>query len=235
MDTPNPLADYPLKEGRLEKWLLNFAETKEKIEAFPNVRNCLDELRQAGADPDIVLSGIVLMYPGAVPSTKRQLKAVSTRLTRMANRLERISREVEGIVSDPLTHSAFWKAVLLETGTDFTETEKSWGDARYRCNAFKLFVNFFRAEAKALREIIRVYESARRSDSLGPVLRYVKQTTGQYHDERMADLLQAAHDALGVEACFSAEQLRKLRQRKLPDVVRRRKPKTGLSEFYGGL
>jgi hypothetical protein len=47
------------------------------------------------------------------------------------------------------------------------------------------------------------------------LLEYVKIKTGSYHDEWMANLLQAAHDALGKKANFSAESLRKLRQRKI--------------------
>jgi hypothetical protein len=233
MDAPNPLADYFLKEERLIAWLLEFAEKRRKIEAFPNVRKCLDELRQAGADPDMVLTGIVLIYPGAVASTKRQFKALSARLTNLADRLERIYQEVEAVVSDPLTHSVFWRSILLEKDMNLTATEKRRGGARYLCNTFRVFVNFFRAEAKAFRELGRLYETTRTSDGLGPVLRYVKQSTGQFHDGCMADLLQAAHDALGVKANFSAEQLRKLRQRKFPDLIRKQILPEFADEFLG--
>jgi hypothetical protein len=70
---------------------------------------------------------------------------------------------------------------------------------------------------------------------LGPILRHVKETTGEFHDELMADLLQGAYDALGARESFSAEKLRKLRQRKLPEIVRKRKVYSGLDQLYGTL
>jgi hypothetical protein len=229
----SPLLEHFLQEERLAKWLIDLIERKQKIAAFPNVRYRLDELQKAGADPEFVLIGLVLIFPAAVPSTKRLLKERRTRLIRLADRLERMAQEVERIVSDPLMHSLFWRTMLLENGADFTATEKRCWGARKFCNSFKVFINFFRTESKAFQEMARTYEDARTNDGIVPVLKYVKQSTGKFHDDCMADLLQAAHDAFGVEATFSAEMLRKLRQRKSPELIRKRNVHTGLEGLFG--
>ena len=222
MEAPNAVMDYLLQEGRLIKWLLDFAERRERIAAFPNVGKRLDELRDSGADPVMVLTGLAMIYPGAGPSTKRQFKAARKRLLDLANRLEKVAKEVELTVSDPLIYSEVWKILCIEYGTDFTHAEKTAAGARYYCKWLTIFVNFFRGEAEAFREMGRAYD-ARRDNGIVPVLRYVKESTGKFHDDCMADLLQATHDAFGVDAKFSAEALRKLRQRKSPELVKKRK------------
>jgi hypothetical protein len=229
MDRPNVIMEHLLKEDRLLKLLKGYEDKMQKIWSSPMVPQLLDDLSEAGADPDTILFGLVIFAPDAVASFKKQFKGAHQRLSNLADRFERVSNEVEALVSDPLSHSLFWKAILFESNPDFAATEKRCGGASLLCKRLRVIVNFLRAEAKEFQTMGRDYEHFRQIDGLGPVLKYVKNATGQFHDERMADLLQAAHDALGVKANFSAEQLRKLRQRKFPDVVRKRR----ISPLYG--
>jgi hypothetical protein len=231
MDASYSMAEYLSHDGRLAKWAKDFIERKKKIEAFPKVCCCLAELQNAGADPQTLLSLLTMIFPGAVPKTKKQFKALRERLTSLANRLESLAKEVEAVTSDPLNHSGFYRTLLLEQNKDFSATEKTIGGARYLCNSFKVFVNYFRAEAKAFQELASTYKDARMSEGIVPVLKYVKQSTGEFHDECVANLLQAAHDAFNVKATFSGPILRKLRQRKSPEMVRKRRAPSYLEHF----
>jgi hypothetical protein len=97
--------------------------------------------------------------------------------------------------------------------------EKRRTGATAFCKRLRVIVNFLRAEAAVFRTLGSDYENSVQIDRLGQVLRYVKNSTGKPHDETMADLLQATYVVLGVEEEFSAPKLRKLRQRKFPDIV----------------
>jgi hypothetical protein len=201
----------------LLKWALNFVETGKKIKSAPGVRQRLDELQHAGADPEAVVHGIILStQAGAVATTCTQLKQLATQLTRLAKRLERIGREVEATVSDPWCHSAFWRTLLIEGSQDFTAVQERWDGAHQATRRIRAFVGFFHAEAKAIKSIsklFREYGKKSRGEVRVRLSRHVKRVTGQYHDECMAELLQTAYDVMGIKGNFSSEQVRQLRSR----------------------
>lgn len=235
MESPDEFfAKRGVTKEQFIKWVLDFGKRRERIESFPIVRQRLNELKRAGADPEMILTGIVLMYPGARIATKRQLQQLRKRLTSLANRLEKLYADVQATVSNPLCHSKFWEITLVEMNLDFTAMEKRWAGTQHYANWFKVFKNYFRAEAKAIADLWRIYEKPRITDGLGPVLRYVKQATGKNHDKCMADILQGAYNALGAEGSFSAEQLKKTRQRYFRELIRAPKP-SGLEALYGML
>ena len=232
MDRPNVVLEYLFeKDERLLAVIKDIVEKMLKIKSSPMVPQILEDLRQAGADPQVILLGLIKFSPDGVPRFKKQFRDSARRLTNLAARYERISSEVEAFMTDPLSHSLFWKALLFELkNPDFTPMEKRCGGARVFCNRLRVVTNFLRAEAGVYRTMARDYEGFCEAEGLGPVLKYVKNATGHFHDDKMADLLQAAHDALGVDAIFSAEKLRKLRQRKFREVVKTRK--TALPHDY---
>ena len=233
MGQPNIVLEHAIKTGHLLKWLDGMVTRQDELRSFPGVQKNLDELKEAGADPEMVLCGLMLLSPKAAGSYKKQFAEAHKRLSTLASRFERISKEVEALVSDPLSQSAFWKALLFEPNPDFTLMERRCGGATIFCKRLKVIVNFLRAEAKVFRTLGSDYERFAQIDRLGPVLRYVKNSTGEFHDDEMADLLQAAHDALGVQAEFTAEGLRKLRQRKFPDLVQKREQSAPSDEWLG--
>ncbi len=156
MDASYSMTEYLSQDGRLAEWAKDFIEREQKIEAFPNVSNCLNKLMTEGADKQIVLFLLAMIFPGAVPKTKKQFKELRKRLTSLAKRLETLAKEVEAVTSDPLNHSGFYRTLLLEQNKDFSATEKTIGGASYLCNSFKVFVNYFRAEAKAFSQVLNV-------------------------------------------------------------------------------
>jgi hypothetical protein len=90
-----------------------------------------------------------------------------------------------------------------------------------------------RAEARRFGALRKKYQPLHHDAYLGLLLKYVKESTGKPHDDEMADLLQAAHDALGAKAIFTAEMLSKVRQRRFPDLVRKRKQPVFSDDWLG--
>lgn len=232
----NPFASFYLQFSRLEntkrfKWPPDF---ETKFRAAPGVETRLEELKQAGADPEAVVTGIVFVFPalayrrrGAIARTRKQLKQLQTQVTRLANDLKRIEWRVRAAVSNPLSNAAFWRSSLLNGPKDLTAFHEKWTAARRRTREIEALVHYFRSEADSIKSIPeqwQEYEESNSLEELRRLLRYIKRTNGQHHDDRMADLLQAACNVLGIKASpddvLTAEGIKKLRQRKLHDLIR---------------
>jgi hypothetical protein len=57
-----------------------------------------------------------------------------------------------------------------------------------------------------------------RRREIGVLVRYVRQKTGRNCDEEIARLLTDAHVAVGSKKTFRADQVKKLRQRHVPEI-----------------
>jgi hypothetical protein len=84
-------------------------------------------------------------------------------------------------------------------------------------------INLLRSDAKVFGEMSRIYSRWKRDIFLKALLRYIKESTRRRHFKAMANLLQAAHESLGVDKTFSEEQLRILIRRNYPELTRKRK------------
>jgi hypothetical protein len=214
--------------------MLYLFERMLKILSYPIVRQRIEELSRAGADPLTLLMQTALNCPPNDKANIRFFTRLQARLTKLADDLERVYKRVDSTVSDPLTYSLVWRAFLIDHSLDFAKADKRFNTALHCSNRCKVFVNFFRAEAEAVAAMHREYKRAQKIGGIGPIIRHVKQSTGQFHDECVADILQGAYDALGVKGSFSAGKLKKLRQRHYRELLRSPAPRpTGLESLYG--
>ena len=222
-------ADQDWEELRQE-----FEARKRKILRAPGVEAGLDALKRAGADTDKVLRGIALVASGH--SLKAALKSSQRRLDAMANKLERVSAEAASTLSNPVNCSGFFKWILIPgLPEEWSGVEERKRQSNSAIMQIKPIINLLRVEAKHFGTLHKKHDLIRTVVVMGDLLAYVKESTGEFHDERMADLLQAAHDELGLKANFSAPMLRKKRQRALPYLVRKRKANSVLDQLYGTL
>jgi ParB-like chromosome segregation protein Spo0J len=224
-------ADQDWEELRQE-----FEARKREILRAPGVEVGLDALKRAGADADRVLSGIALVASDHSETLKAALKSSQRRLSDMAKKLEQVSTEAANTLSSPLSSSGFFKWILIPgLPEDWSSAEEQKHLSDSAIMRVKPIVKLLRAEAKQFGTLHKNHDRIRTVVFMGGLLAYVKESTGEFHDECMADLLQAAHDELGLKAKFSAPVLRKLRQRALPYLIRKRKANSDLDQLYGTL
>ena len=206
-----------------QDWKEGYEARKRSILAATIVRQHLDVLSQAGADASKVLSLLGLIVPASTDTLTSFFAKKQRELTALANKAEQLSNKASGAIADPTNSSGFWKACLFPAYEEFRGTEHLTEISKAANQRMKPIIDLLRAEAKQFGALRRNYEQLMSTLYLSRLLGYVKESTGQFHEELMADLLQAAHNAVGIDESFSGVQLRKLRQRRMPYLVRTRK------------
>lgn len=223
MPQENAAADDFADDADSLEWQQKFEARQRKIRQAPNVQNELGTLAERGANEAKVLGLLALVVLEDAEFTVEFLKSRQKQLTSLADKFERISEEVTAAFSNPFNSSAFVGfGYLREIVNEFPSKEDLERNSTAARNRIAPILKLLRAEAKEFGRMARIYSPLKRDHALGRLLRHVKESTGQFHDDNMANLLQAAHDALGVDATFSAEQLRKMRMRNFPSLVRNR-------------
>jgi hypothetical protein len=215
-------------------WQANFEATKRNVLRAPIVAQRLDTLRKAGADADKVLALLCFVATDDSETITRTFESQQRKLTKLADKLEHISAEIGAVLSNPFNYSEFWINVLSQQmPPEYLNNDKLAGLRTAPGNRTKPLLKLLRAEARRFGALRKKYRPLHHDAYLGLLLKYVKESTGKPHDDEMADLLQAAHDALGVQAEFTAEGLRKLRQRKFPDLVQKREQSAPSDDWLG--
>lgn len=223
-------ADSQKWEDRLE-WQRAIEAKKQKIQCAIRglaVQADLDVLKRAGADADKVLLGLAFAVPDNENRFKAMLKSRQRHLSALADRLEHLSDDLGRAIADPFNSSLFRAVLIPGASADFDASEKLESLSNAARKRIKPILDAVRGEARECMELHRRFDRIETTHYLGGFVQYVKESTGQFHDERTANLLQAAHDALGVGKSFTAEGLRKLRQHLFPSLVKKRKEPTPL-------
>ncbi len=185
----------------------------------------LDALGQVGADADKILLALAFAVPdrAKTKTLKEMLKARQRRLSALADRLESLSDDVRNVIADPLNSNFYWAVLAPSESEELIATEKLESFSNSSRKRIRPILDFLRGEARECGALHRYYDRIMSTKYMGGLLQYVKDSTGEFQDERVANLLQAAHEALGEDASFTAEKLRKLRQRRFPSLVRKRR------------
>ncbi|SRR6266481_9461743 len=206
------------------EWQQDIESRKQKILKAPAVSSKLRELADAGADTEKLLFGLAIVASQDSKAIRKHLKGRRHALKRMAEGLESASPELERAFSDPLNFSSAWKAILFSFAvTEFPDTEKLRQLPIGLIARMRKFASALRGEERILGKLIQLHPRMTDNYYLAGIVSYIKESTGGFHDELFADLLQAANDVFGSKKQFSAESLKKFRQRHAPSLVRSRK------------
>jgi hypothetical protein len=80
----------------------------------------------------------------------------------------------------------------------------------------RAYEKYVRDIAKLFSEILRKQAQLIRMGEIGGLVAYIQHVTGRNYDDELARLITNAHEVVGSKKQFSAEQLKKLRQRHIP-------------------
>ncbi len=192
---------------------------KQTVLQFPGVRKWLVSFQLAGADTDRIIELLVLSAQGKAAEIRRRVNRQRRRLKLLADRLEAISVDLKNTISDPETFPQAWLEWLtVEDGKATGDVAQAF-DARLRAvmdtvEHLQQSSRTLRLEERQLAAVLKFSEKYAGPDAcIASLVEYIYTTTGTFHDEMLANLLQAAHDALNSSRRFSAEMLRKFRQR----------------------
>ena len=190
-------------------------EIEEKILRIPGIRPDLDKLVRAGADRRQVIFRLALVVFGREESWRRVMEQKRAALRRLAKQLRTIVDEAERLAEDPLCGGHFWLAFFGLSSPD----EVLWPAKRDpKAPAGKMLralAEQAENKAKLLGKISREGSYFYRRSPAAALCHYVREATGDYHDDEVARLLTDAYEAVGLgpRSRFSAVQLQKLRKR----------------------
>jgi hypothetical protein len=226
--------DREWEEDRRE-WNNSFESKKQKILDAPAVRLNLAVLERAGASPDKILTLLALSVNEGQETLRALIENKQRLFNSLADELKRISTEIETAFSDPFNFSGAFEALLVPYSEDrFMNKERLAKVSSAARQRIKPILALLQSEARTLGRLRKNLGRIRTVVYMGRFVQYVKESTGNFHDEEIANLLQSAHDALGVEATFSAESLRVTRRRLLPHLIKKR-AQYGLAALYKNL
>jgi hypothetical protein len=218
-------------------WELRIKVAEQTILQAPAVIANLSHLDQAGADKAKILRLLALNAKHEDGTLIESMRKRARQLLRLSQTLEQLATQVEETFADSFTFSAVWADFLLPTGDKFPDID---GLKKFPNPAVTQMRKLSKAlywEDRKLRKLSTIYPNFIANWGLSALLHSVQKDTGNFHDERLADLLQAAHQALGSTKEFSGEGLRKFRQRHARSLIRSRTPANDIavSAMLGGL
>ena len=216
---------------------LRMQVVEQAILQAPAVITNLSYLERAGADKAKVLRLLALCATGDNERLVESMRRKTRQLVRLSQTLEQLATQVEKTFADSFTFSAVWAAFLLPPQDKFPDVD---GLRRFSNPAVTQMRRLSKAlywEDRKLRRLSTLYPKFIANWGLSALLHNIQKDTGNFHDERLADLLQAAHQACGSTKEFSGEGLRKFRQRHARSLIRSSTPANDIavSAMLGGL
>jgi hypothetical protein len=193
-----------------------FDALKRKISMVPDVQHGLRTLRRAKADPDVVLEALTwLVWDPSMSWWRKQLRWYKNQLVAVCGRV-RSAREGVEKVSEKLEYSPmFWLAVVNPSVRSTYFKEKSLIPSQM-LRQMRAYEDYLRSISEFFGEILRKQPQLIRNERIGHIAAYIRHTTGKNYNEELARLFTDAHEAAGIRRkCFTADQIKKFRQRHL--------------------
>jgi hypothetical protein len=207
-----------------EEWQKRFEEDKARLLQNSFFAGSLKTLSDSGADQEMVISLLYYTLPvkggkSGIPFFKRKAQT----LRAIAHRLERDASELEDVYSTLLNFADLWPGLTFPGDRQEVRTSDELKAIPKALIAnMRAFAKTLDEEASSFGKCSRLSGRAANDFFVGKLLRYVFETTGKYHEGVLADLLQFVHGELGSDREFSGEQLKKIRQRRLKDLIQTR-------------
>jgi hypothetical protein len=208
-----------------EEWQQKFAKNKARLLKDSFFAGSLKTLSDSGADQEMVISLLYYTLPikhgkGGIHFFKRRAQA----LRAIAHSLERDASSLEDYYSSPLNFADIWPGLTFPGDTQEVRTSDELKAIPKALIAdMRAFAKTLDEEASRFIKCSRLSGRAADDFYIRELLRYVFETTGKYHEGVLADLLQFVHGELGSNREFSSEQLKKVSQRHLRNLIQSKK------------
>jgi hypothetical protein len=205
-----------------EEWQQNFARNRARLLRDSFFAGSLKTLSDSGADQEWVISLLYYTLPvkggkNGIPFFKRRAQA----LRAIARSLERDASTLEVVYSTRTNFADLWAGLTFPgDGQEVRTSDELKAIPKPLIANMRAFAKTLDEEASSFGECSRLSGRAADNFYLCKLLRYVFEKTGKYYDEVLAGLLQFVHGELGSDREFSSEQLKKVRQRHLKDLIR---------------
>jgi len=201
---------------------LRIKDAERAILQAPAVIVNLNRLEQAGSNKGEILELLALCASNENGAIIERMRKKARQLVRLSQTLEQLATQVEDAFADSFTFSEVWAAFLLTPQDKFPDIDGLKRFAHPAVTQMRKLSKALYREDRKLRKLSALYPNFIANQFLSALLQRVQRDTGNFHDEPMADLLQAAHQALGSTKEFSGEGLRKFRQRHARSLLRSR-------------
>jgi hypothetical protein len=208
-----------------EEWQRKFAKSRARLLKERFFADSLKSLSDSGADPEWVISLLYYTLPvkggkSGAPFFKQKAQS----LRAIARSLERDASILEGVYSNRFNFADLWPGLTFSGHTQEVRTpDELKGIPMALIANMRAFAKTLDGEAICLGKCSRLSGCAADDFYVSELLRYVFKATGKYHEAVIADLLEFVHGQLGSDRKFSSEQLKKIRQRHLRDLIRPKK------------
>lgn len=163
-----------------------------------------------------------------VRKNNEELRRVADELVDVANHVERISHDpsfdLRVLVNSMRT--ACEQFLLAEIGTlvdlsRSSDPQPGRSSPEFAVKEMHSLAALYRKRAERFGELLRIAPRGHRNFFLLELLYQIYRASGENHDDVVARLLKDAHQAVGSPKKFSADQIKKFRQRYLTPVLER--------------
>ncbi len=206
-------------------WQRNHKADLNRVIKAPNVEGEISKLVRKGADKDKLLSLLVISCPYRdTGPIRKDVKQRIKNLRTLAKKLENAADKLESTFASDSGFAETWQYLLFpltfQHAPDYTKARSA---IRQQSDSIRRLARMLKGEATILVRLAKHYPKLNEKLLLGSVIRYVRESTGHFHERILAPILTAAHNELGADLDYSEETLKKFRQRELPDLIRKRR------------
>jgi hypothetical protein len=198
-----------------EQFNRRFDDLKNGIARHKGVERDLRTLVRAGADRNTLLELLVHVVQDLRQGWRVSFKEKQDTFRAAVRQIHDAIEGVEKVANDPLCRGELW-LLLLNPDVDSIKTgdiKKFQRRVTYMLRMMRAYERWAIDMAEAFGKQMRKQTQVIRNRKVGTLLNYVRHKTGMNHDDIVARLLTDAHDVVGSNKQFSADQLKKLRQR----------------------
>jgi hypothetical protein len=208
--------------GEYEQFNRRFDALKEAIARVPGIERDLFAIAKGDSERrDTILELLAHIVRDLPRSWRDSLKKSQDDYRNAAKKLRPAIKSIEKIVHDPGCPIEFW-LLVLNPGVTVTVNEEQETRAKLRVlhmlRTMRAYEEYALAMAKEFGRYSRSQVQLMRRREIGILIRYVRRITGRNFDEEIARLLTDAHVAVGSKKKFSTDQIKKLRQRHIPEI-----------------
>ena len=200
-----------------DEWNREFDELKRRIGRKAD-KTHLTALRRAGANEELLLE-LLTMSVHDTGGASRLMRRSRENLASLVDQLVTVTNFAERVANDPKCDGRFWLALLCEL--PWNQVPKPGRLEAATLKRMRDFAEMFRGRAAAMGAMSRTVTRINGTMGRRRLLMSVHSITNKNFDREIAWLLSDAYEAAGRHERFSAEQIKKFRQRHLPETCGR--------------